>query len=284
MNFQATTIAWRRCHGGGTATGRTLERNQTITPAPSAATARWAPSRRRPIVSSRADLHFAQRHGLCPPTDRSLRRQRRHLLAASARLDRRLSVAGPPPTHPQLAGQDGRTRPVQGGDRLAIGPGRLWGGHTGPNPVDRAKNGCKRHVLSDAQGLPLLLHSTPANVRDEQPVPHMLKNFPPVQGPRGRPRRKPGALVGDRGYGFPKTIAAVLARGIVSMLAPRGTEHGSGLGKVRYVIERSMAWFGNWRRLRLCYEKTGAHWQAYNELAAIMICFRRYQRILRGGL
>jgi hypothetical protein len=112
----------------------------------------------------------------------------------------------------------------------------------------------------------------------------MLKNLPPIQGPRGRPRCKPGALVGDRGYGFPATIAAVVAQGIVSLLAPRGREHGSGLGKVRYVIERTMAWLGYWRRLRLCYEKTGAHWQAYNELAASLICFRRYQKNTQGGL
>ena len=130
----------------------------------------------------------------------------------------------------------------------------------------------------------MLVHTTPANVRDETPVPRMLRGFPSIQGPRGRPRRKPGALVGDRGYGFPKTIATVTAMGIVSMLAPRGSEHGSGLGKVRYVIERTMAWFGHWRRLRLCYEKTDAHWQAYNDLAAGMICFRRLQKVLHGGL
>jgi hypothetical protein len=41
--------------------------------------------------------------------------------------------------------------------------------------------------------------------------------------------------------------------GITSMLAARGSEHGSGLGKVRYVIERTMIWFGHWRRLKMCY-------------------------------
>lgn len=151
--------------------------------------------------------------------------------------------------------------------------------HTGPNPVDRRKNGCKRHVISDAKGIPLLVHTTAANVRDEQPTVQMVKALPPIQGPCGRPRAKPKALVGDRGYGFPWIIAAIVAMRIISMLAPRGSEHGSGLGKVRYVIERTMVWFGHWRRLKLCYEKTGAHWQAYHELAASLICFRRLQTI-----
>ena len=38
----------------------------------------------------------------------------------------------------------------------------------GPNPTDRAKAGCKRHLLTNAQGIPLAVKSTPANTRDDQ--------------------------------------------------------------------------------------------------------------------
>jgi transposase len=128
--------------------------------------------------------------------------------------------------------------------------------------------------------LPLLVHTTPANVRDDIAVMEMIRNLPSIQGPRGRPRAKPQALVGDRGYGFPWIIAAVVAMKIKCLLDPRGSAHGSGLGKIRYVVERTMAWFGNWRRLRVCYEKTPEHWQAYNDLAACMICFRRLSKLM----
>jgi len=121
----------------------------------------------------------------------------------------------------------------------------------------------------------------PANIRDEQPLVEMVQRLPAIQGPRGRPRGKPGALVGDRGYGFPWIIVAIAGMKIVSLLDPRGSPHGSGLGKLRWVVERTMAWFGNWRRIRVCYEKTPAHWQAYNELSACMICFRRLQGVTR---
>lgn len=130
--------------------------------------------------------------------------------------------------------------------------------------------------------MPLLVHTTPANVRDEIPLKEMLECLPAVQGPRGRPRRKPNELYGDRGYGFPHVIAMVRAMNIVSKLAPRGSQHGSGIGKVRYVIERTLAWFGHSRRLKMCYEKNGEYWQAYNELAACLICFRRWQKIKSG--
>jgi hypothetical protein len=134
-------------------------------------------------------------------------------------------------------------------------------------------------VISDAGGIPLLVCTTPANVRDEQPLLSMLDAMPAIRMPRGRPRRKPGWLVGDRGYGFAEIIAEVVQRRIGSLLAPRGSAHGSGLGTVRYVVERTLSWIGNYRRLKLCYERTGAHWQAFNELAACLICANRVNKL-----
>jgi len=84
--------------------------------------------------------------------------------------------------------------------------------------------------------------------------------------------------MGDRGYGWPWIIAAVLAMGMGSLLAPRGVEHGSGLGKRRYVVEQTLAAFGNCRRLKLCYERTGMSFQSFHELAAILICYRRLKQ------
>jgi hypothetical protein len=134
-------------------------------------------------------------------------------------------------------------------------------------------------VISDAAGIPLLVCTTPANVRDEQPLLAMLDAMPAVRMPRGRPRRKPGRLVGDRGYGFKATIAEVVQRRIGPLLARRGSGHGSGMGRVRYVIERTLSWIGNYRRIKLCYERTGAHWQAFNELAACLICANRVETL-----
>ncbi len=48
------------------------------------------------------------------------------------------------------------------------------GAHTGPNPTDRAKKGCKRHLITDGQGLPLVAQTGPANRRDEQALPGLL--------------------------------------------------------------------------------------------------------------
>lgn len=108
----------------------------------------------------------------------------------------------------------------------------------------------------------------------------MVRDLPAIRDGRpGRPRRKPGVLVADAGYGFAWLIAAIRAMRITPRLAQRGrSRHGSGLGRWRYVVERTLAWLGNFRRLKVCYERTGEHWQAFHELAAATICARRLQR------
>lgn len=124
-----------------------------------------------------------------------------------------------------------------------------------------------------------MVKTTPANRRDEQTLMPMIEAMPKVPGPRGRPKEKPGAVVADRGYGFPSIIAAVVMMGILSMIARRGRPHGSGLGKVRYVVERTLSWFAHFRRLRLCYEKHGKYFQGYCELAACLLCASRLRAI-----
>jgi transposase len=149
------------------------------------------------------------------------------------------------------------------------------GGHTGPNPTDRAKKGCKRRLITDADGLPLVVQTGPANRRDEQWLPCLLW-WLWIALSYGR--RRPAALQGDRGYGFPWSIALVLAWGIRSLLSPRGSPHGSGLGRTRFVVERTHSWFGHYRRLVVCYEATGAHYQGFYQLAACDLCARRLRQ------
>lgn len=131
--------------------------------------------------------------------------------------------------------------------------------------------------MTDAEGLPLVVKITPANTRDDTMTETLVASMPRIQGPRGRPRGKPKVLQGDAGYGSAATRKLVGQRGIKPLLAPlcKARAHGSGLGKTRYVVERTLSWFGNFRRLKLCYEKTGSHFQAFHDLAAAMICFKR---------
>lgn len=130
-------------------------------------------------------------------------------------------------------------------------------------------------MISEAHGIPLLVCIGPANQRDEQMLEPMVKALPMLPDAEGKRRKKPKAVQGDRGYGFVHAIKALVAMMITSLLAPRGSPHGSGLGKTRYVVERTLAWLGNNRRLKLCYERNGEHFRAFHVLAACVICANR---------
>lgn len=135
-------------------------------------------------------------------------------------------------------------------------------------------------MLTDAQGIPLVVRTTPANIRDDQVALPLVVNMPPIAGPRGRPRTKPKALQGDAGYGSAVLADLIKWLGIKPLLTPlaKTRPHRSGLGKTRYVVERTLSWFGNFRRLKLCYERSGVHFQAFHELAAAILCANRFAK------
>jgi len=136
--------------------------------------------------------------------------------------------------------------------------------------------------VTDANGLPLAVRTGPANQPDAAMALEMLDAIPPCGGARGRPRRRPEVFQGDGAYGIKAIIAEVVRRRVRSLLAPYGkarTGHGSGLGKTRYVVERSLSWMSNFRRLKFCYERFGEHFQAFHELAACLICANRVEQL-----
>jgi len=74
------------------------------------------------------------------------------------------------------------------------------GEKTGKNRVDRSKLGSKHHLLVEGQGIPLTMSLTGANRHDITRLMVLVESIPKVQGKRGRPRRKPKKLQGDRAY------------------------------------------------------------------------------------
>lgn len=87
------------------------------------------------------------------------------------------------------------------------------GEKTGPNPTDRRKLGSKHHVITDANGIPLAATLTGANRHDVTQLLPLLDKIPPVQGKRGRPRRRPKHVQGDRAYDSEPHRKAVKKKG-----------------------------------------------------------------------
>jgi transposase len=111
--------------------------------------------------------------------------------------------------------------------------------------------------LVDATGIPLAVALTGGNRNDVTQLMPLLEDLHarPVAGKIGRPRRKPDLVIADRGYDHDKYRRLLWARGIKPVIARRRTQHGSGLGRQRWVVERGFAHLHNFRRLRIRYER-----------------------------
>ena len=107
----------------------------------------------------------------------------------------------------------------------------------------------------------------------------LLPVIPPVRGRHGRPRRRPGAIYADRGYDHGKYRKQVQNKGITPVIPRRSTEHGSGLGTYRWVIEQSMALLHWFRRLRIRWEIRDDIHEAFLSLACAIICWRRLTKL-----
>jgi IS5 family transposase len=102
----------------------------------------------------------------------------------------------------------------------------------------------------------------------------VLDAVPPIRQCAGRPRKRPAKLHADKGYDYVRCRCACRRRGIKPRIARRGVETSERLGRYRWVIERTLAWFTRFRRLTIRYERRLDILLAFHLLAAAMICLR----------
>ncbi|NKE63949.1 IS5 family transposase [Lentzea sp. PSKA42] len=150
---------------------------------------------------------------------------------------------------------------------------------TGASPVDRARTGSKHHLITEEHGIPLAVSLTGGNRNDVTQLMPLIDQIPPVRGKRGRPRFRPDALYADRGYDHDKYRALVRDKGITPVIARRGSEHGSGLGVYRWVVEQTFALLHWFRRLRIRWEIRDDIHEAFLSLACGIICWRRLRNL-----
>jgi transposase len=167
---------------------------------------------------------------------------------------------------------------VAGGRRLQPCAGEKGGSATGPSPVDRGRAGSKHHLLVDASGIPLAWTLTGGNRNDITQLIPLVERIPAVQGGAGRPRRRPERLTADRGYDHRPQRRELRQRGIKAEIARRNSEHGSGLGRHRWVVERTFAWLHQFKRLLVRYDRRAEIHEAFLALGCCLVCFRRLRR------
>ncbi len=119
---------------------------------------------------------------------------------------------------------------------------------TGPNPTDRAKMGTKYHLAVDGDGIPLACAVTAANVPDTRLFQRLLMAAAAVM-------KRIQDVFADKGYDDQRHRAACRAMGARPFIHKRRRPHGSGLGRFRWPVERTLAWLLENKRLGLRYDR-----------------------------
>ena len=129
-------------------------------------------------------------------------------------------------------------------------------------------------MLVDRQGHPLSVLTTAANVNETTKLIRLVDAVVPIKQRRGRPRRRPDKLHADKGYDSKKNRRLLRRRGIMPRIARRGKESNQKLGRHRWVVERTISWLHQFRRLRVRDEYQGRLHRAFLLIACALINWR----------
>src|SRR6202163_563623 len=139
-------------------------------------------------------------------------------------------------------------------------------------------------VVVDGAGIPLgdhLCSASPAEVRLAETTLAAIR----VSRPRraGRPRQKPVHVIADKAYDSDPLRKRLRQRGI-ELICPHkknrvrpATQDGRALRRYRrrWIVERTNAWLGNFRRLVVRYDRSLTIYSAFFHIACFMIVLRR---------
>lgn len=135
------------------------------------------------------------------------------------------------------------------------------------------------HILSDANGLPLLVGLSAANTNDSLALKTMaLGHQTRHDSHRGR-HFKPQRLHADKAYDVPHLRKWLWGKHIGVRSAREGVESSERLGRRRWVIERTMSWLTGYHRLNHRYERHPRTYVAFLGLAAAPCCYKRLLKL-----
>jgi transposase len=148
------------------------------------------------------------------------------------------------------------------------------GGQTaGPRPVDRRKQGLKRSVAVEADGMPLAALAAPADRRDDGLLAATLDAIAGVGSLPAQP-----VVHLDAGYDYQPCRQVLAARAMVAEIATRGVPAPVQAGR-RWPVERAPAWGNQDGKLRWRTERRRVVVEFWLALAnAAIVCGRLVRR------
>lgn len=137
----------------------------------------------------------------------------------------------------------------------------------------RGGYGSKIHLVGAGRGLPMAVTVT-AGQRHESTQFEAVMGRVRVPRRRGRPRRRPRKLAGDKGYSYGCVRRYLRRRGIKAVIPTRKDQRRRpGFDKATYrrrnVVERCIGWLKERRRLATRFEKLAENFLAMVKLAML---------------
>lgn len=136
-------------------------------------------------------------------------------------------------------------------------------------------------IVVDGHGIPLGLLVASAQKAEVRLAESTLATVR-VPQPRGRPRNRPRTLVADKGYDSKGFRQRLRCRGIRPCIPERrgkqprpGRKPDLAGYRRRWVVERTFAWLGNFRRVLVRQERLAPVYHAFVMLACVLICLGR---------
>jgi transposase len=120
------------------------------------------------------------------------------------------------------------------------------------------------HILSDANGLPLLVGISAGNTHDSEGLKPMIEGHQTRHDPHNGRHFKPQRLHADKAYDRADLRRWLRWKRIGVRIARKGIESSERLGRRRWVIERTMSWLSGYRRLSPRYERHPHNYLAFS--------------------
>ena len=147
--------------------------------------------------------------------------------------------------------------------------------------MDRGKPRSKMHILSDSNGLPLVVGVSPGNTHDSEGLKSMVEVTKRDTTLTAAGTSSPSACTPTRRMTDPTCGNGCVVSGLECGSPVRESGPANG-GRRRWVIERTMSWLSGYRRLSPRYERDYRNYLAFLGLAAAICCYKRYVRLPHG--
>jgi len=139
----------------------------------------------------------------------------------------------------------------------------------------------------DGSGIPLNLLTEAANISEYQLALETIDGIFVATRPL-HPKKRPDVLVADKGYDA-GWLRKALSRRTIRPYIPKRRKKGEQkepsynntiqqFYATRWIVERTNAWLQNYRRIAVRWDRFADSYEAFIELACILICLRRVMR------